>query len=85
MQVTDVKVTLNNGNKVKAIVDLVLDNELEIRGIRIVEVADNKLLIAFPNRRYKEKFFDIAHPINSNTREYLQEAILKKYNELLKK
>lgn len=75
MQVTDVRVTLNSGNRVKAIVDLVLDNELEITGIRIVEVSNNKLLIAFPNKRYKEKFFDIAHPINSNTREYLQNEI----------
>ena len=85
MQVTDVRVTLNSGNRVKAIVDLVLDNELEITGIRIVEVSNNKLLIAFPNKRYKEKFFDIAHPINSNTREYLQKEILKKYNKMSKK
>lgn len=85
MQVTDVKVTLNNGSKVKAVVDLILDNELEISGIRIVEVSSDKLLIAFPNKRYKERFFDIAHPINSCTREYLQEVILKKYNKMLKK
>ena len=85
MQVTDVRVTLNSGNRVKAIVDLVLDNELEITGIRIVEVSNNKLLIAFPNKRYKEKFLDIAHPINYNTREYLQNEILKKYNKMLKK
>lgn len=85
MQVTDVNVTLNTGSKVKAIVDLVLDNELEITGIRIVEISNNKLLIAFPNKRFKGKFFDIAHPINSSTRELLQEVILKKYNKMLKK
>lgn len=85
MQVTDVNVILNTGSKVKATVDLVLDNELEITGIRIVEVSNNKLLIAFPNKRYKEKFLDIAHPINSRTREYIQKEILKKYNKMLKK
>ena len=85
MQVTDVRVTLNSGNRVKAIVDLVLDNELEITGIRIVEMSNNKFLIAFPNKRYKNRFLDIAHPINSRTREYIQKEILKKYNKMLKK
>lgn len=80
MKVTNIKVTLTNTPKVKAIVTIVIDNELEISDIRIVE-DNNRIIIAFPNRLNTKtgKFIDIAHPINSNTRNDFSDVIMKEY------
>ncbi len=63
----------------KAIVSITLDDEFVIHDVRVVD-GNNGLFVAMPSRKTPEgEFRDIAHPINSQTREKLQEAVLAAY------
>lgn len=65
----------------KGIVSVVIDDCFVIRDIRIIQ-GDDKLFIAMPSRKVADdKHHDIAHPINQETREMFEKAILDAYNE----
>ena len=82
MQVTDVRVRrVEKEGKMKAIVSITLDNEFVIRDIKVIE-GEKGLFIAMPSRKAADgEYRDIAHPINSNTRDMIQTIILNKYGE----
>ena len=63
----------------KAIVSITLDNEFVIHYIKVIE-GEKGLFIAMPSRKAADgEYRDIAHPINSETREKIQDMILNKY------
>ena len=80
MQVTDVRVRkIEKDGKMKAIVSITLDNEFVIHDIKIIE-GEKGLFIAMPSRKAADgEYRDIAHPINSGTRDMIQKVILEKY------
>lgn len=84
MQITDVrvrKISSENGNKMKAIASITIDGVFVVHDIKILE-GEKGMFIAMPSRKSSDgEFRDIAHPINTETREMLQELILKRYYE----
>ncbi len=80
MQITDVRVRrIEKEGKMKAIVSITLDNEFVIHDIKVIE-GEKGLFIAMPSRKAADgEYRDIAHPINSNTRDTIQKVILDKY------
>ena len=80
MQVTDVRVRkIEKEGKMKAIVSITLDNEFVIHDIKVIE-GEKGLFIAMPSRKAADgEYRDIAHPINSETRDMTQNVILHKY------
>lgn len=80
MQVTDVRVRkIEKEGKMKAIVSITLDNEFVIHDIKVIE-GEKGMFIAMPSRKAADgEYRDIAHPINSSTREMIQNVILDKY------
>ena len=60
---------------------ITLDNCLVIHNIRIIE-GNKGLFIAMPSKKIEDKFFDLVHPINSETRKMFEEEIMAKYNEI---
>lgn len=82
MNVTDVRVRkINNDGKMKAIVSVTFDNEFVVHDIKIIE-GQNGLFIAMPSRKMVDgEFRDIAHPINSETRSKIQEAVFAEYQK----
>ena len=80
MQITDVLVRrIEKEGKMKAIVSITLDNEFVIHDIKVIE-GEKGLFIAMPSRKTSEgEYRDIAHPINSETRDMIQNVILNKY------
>lgn len=80
MIITDVRIRkINTEGRMKAIVSITLDDEFVIHDVRIVD-GNNGLFVAMPSRKTPEgEFRDIAHPINSATREKLQQAVLAAY------
>ncbi len=79
MQITDVRVRkIEKEGKMKAIVSITLDNEFVIHDIKVIE-GEKGLFIAMPSRKTADgEFRDIAHPINSVTRDMIQRVILDK-------
>ncbi len=84
MQVTDVRIRkITKGGKMKAVVSITLDDEFVIHDIKVIE-GEKGLFIAMPSRKAGDgEYRDIAHPINSDTREKVQNIILQKYSEVL--
>lgn len=80
MEITDVRVRkIATDGKMKAIVSVTFDNEFVVHDIKVIE-GQNGLFIAMPSRKTPDgEFKDIAHPINTETREKIQSAILGKY------
>ena len=80
MQITDVRVRrIEKEGKMKAIVSITLDNEFVIHDSKVIE-GEKGLFIAMPSRKATDgEYRDIAHPINSETRDKIQKVILDKY------
>ena len=80
MQVTDVRVRkIAKESKMKSVVSITLDDEFVVHDIKIIE-GDKGLFIAMPSRKAADgEYRDIAHPINSETRDMIQRVILDKY------
>lgn len=84
MQITDVRVRkITKEGKMKAVVSITLDDEFVVHDIKVIE-GEKGLFIAMPSKKATDgEYRDIAHPINSATREMLQTTILKAYEEAL--
>ena len=82
MTITDVRIRkIASDGKMKAIVSVTFDNEFVVHDIKVIE-GQNGLFIAMPSRKTPDgEFKDIAHPINTDTREKIQASILEAYEK----
>ena len=80
MQITDVRVRkVEKEGKMKAVVSITIDEEFVVHDIKVIE-GEKGLFIAMPSRKAADgEYRDIAHPINSSTRERIQRLILDRY------
>ena len=86
MRITDVRVRkVAKEGKLKAVVSITLDDEFVVHDIKVIE-GEKGLFIAMPSRKASDgEYRDIAHPINSGTRDRIQTLILEKYAQELDK
>lgn len=80
MQITDVRIRkVEKEGKMKAVVSITIDDVFVVHDIKVIE-GEKGLFIAMPSRKASDgEYRDIAHPINSDTREHLQTLILDRY------
>ncbi len=84
MKITDVRVRkITKEGKMKAIVSITLDDEFVVHDIKVID-GEKGLFIAMPSKKATDgEYRDIAHPINSDTRERIQTIILDSYEKAL--
>ena len=84
MNITDVRVRkVSKEGKMKAVVSITIDDEFVVHDIKVIE-GEKGLFIAMPSRKATDgEYRDIAHPINSTTRDRIQNIILDKYQEAM--
>ena len=84
MQITDVRVRkITKEGKMKAVVSITLDNEFVVHDIKVIE-GEKGLFIAMPSKKAADgEHRDVAHPINSATRDNIQKTILEAYEKAL--
>lgn len=84
MKITDVRVRkITKEGKMKAIVSITLDDEFVVHDIKVIE-GEKGLFIAMPSKKATDgEYRDIAHPINSSTRETIQKMILESYEKVM--
>ncbi len=82
MKITDIRLRkLTRESKVKGIASITFDDCFVVHDIKIIEGKDG-LFVAMPSRTTNDgEYRDIAHPINSDTRSYIKDEIIKKFNE----
>ena len=83
MQITDVRVRkVTKEGKMRAVVSITNDDVFVVHDIKVIE-GEKGLFIAMPSRKASDgEYRDIAHPINSETRDKIQSLILEKYQEV---
>ena len=83
MQITDVRIRkVAKEGKMKAVVSITIDNEFVVHDIKVIE-GEKGLFIAMPSRKAADgEYRDIAHPINSDTRNLIQSLILEQYEAM---
>ena len=84
MQITDVRARrVAKEGKLKAVVSVTMDGEFVVHDIKVIE-GEKGLFIAMPSKKAVDgEYRDIAHPINSGTRERIQSIILEDYENSL--
>ncbi len=84
MRITDVRVRkMTQDSKMKAIVSITIDDEFVVHDIKVIE-GEKGLFIAMPSKKANDgEYRDIAHPINSETRDRIQTIILESYEKAL--
>ncbi len=81
MEITEIRISVRDDNKLKAFASITLDNSFVIRGLKIIEGAKG-LFVAMPSRKRPDGTYqDVAHPINNDTRDWMEEQIIAKYEE----
>ncbi len=81
LKITDIRVRIvkKDDSKLKAVASITIDNSFVVHDIKIIEGTEG-YFIAMPSRKTNEgEYKDIAHPINTGTREELRELILKAF------
>ncbi|MCD4691094.1 septation regulator SpoVG [bacterium] len=77
------RLTLRTEDRLKAFVSITFDNAFVVRGLKVIE-GNTGLFVAMPSRRRKDgEFRDIAHPINNETRDMIETAVMKEFERQL--
>jgi len=83
MEITEIVVYPVNEDKLKAYVTLTFDNCFVVRDLKIIK-AQKGYFVAMPNKKRKDGVIrDIAHPLNQEMRNYIEETVLEKYQEVV--
>lgn len=84
MKITDVRIRkITQEGKMKAIVSITFNDEFVVHDIKIID-GQNGLFVAMPSKKIGDtQFRDVAHPIKSETREKIQDAIFAEYEKVL--
>lgn len=83
MKITDVRVKrINKQGKLKAVVSVTFEEMFVVHDVKVIE-GEKGLFIAMPSRKCADgKYRDIAHPLNTEVRKYIQKTILDEYNQV---
>jgi len=82
MKITEVKVypAKEKSGRLKAYATIVFENSFIVRDLKVIE-GDKGLFVSMPSRRRKDgSFRDIAHPLNAEMRQHIEECVIKEYN-----
>jgi stage V sporulation protein G len=84
MEITEARVFLvNNEERLKAYATITIDSVFLIRDLRVIN-GNAGLFVAMPSRKMKDGTFkDIAHPVNTETRELIEKKVLAEYEREL--
>ncbi|MCB0393758.1 MAG: septation regulator SpoVG [Bdellovibrionales bacterium] len=84
MKITEVKVFPVNEDRLKAYVTIILENCFVVRDLKII-MGNTGLFVAMPSKRRKDgQFRDIAHPLDQDTREYIEKEVFDAYEREVK-
>ena len=84
LHITDVRVRkINEEGRMKAIVSITVDDQFVIHDVRVIE-GNNGLFVAMPSKKTPSgEFKDVAHPITSEARNYIEETVIEAYQSKL--
>ncbi|MGB8931348.1 MAG: septation regulator SpoVG [Anaeromyxobacteraceae bacterium] len=85
MEITEVRVFPVHEEKLKAYVSITLDGCFVVRDLKVIQ-GNTSLFVAMPAKRRRDGTFrDVAHPLNQETRDRMERAILAEYEREIRK
>jgi stage V sporulation protein G len=83
MEITNVRLSLRNEDRLKAYVTVTFDDAFVVRGMKVIR-GNSGMFVAMPSRKMPDGTFrDIAHPINNEMREHIEKVVITQYEEEL--
>jgi len=80
MKVTEVRISPAKGGKVRAFASVVFDDSFIVNDLRVIEGREGQVFVTMPARKTRNgQMRDIAHPLNSETREQIEQRVLEEY------
>jgi len=80
MKVTEVRISPAKGGKVRAFASVVFDDCFIVNDLRVIEGREGQVFVTMPGRKARNgQMRDIAHPLNSETREHVEQRVLEEY------
>ncbi len=81
MNITDIRIRrMEQEGRMKAVASVTFDNEFVVHDIKIVE-GEKGLFVAMPSKKVGDAYKDVAHPLTSEARKTISDAIFAKYDE----
>lgn len=79
MEITEIRLTIRNEEKLKAFANVTFDDAFVIRGLKIIN-GNRGLFVSMPSRKRPDgSYQDVAHPINSEMRKHLEHIVIEAY------
>jgi stage V sporulation protein G len=84
MKITEIKIfPVTEAGRLKAYATIVFENSFIVRDLKVIE-GHKGLFVSMPSRKKKDGTFrDIVHPLNSEMRQMIEDAIIKEYNSVI--
>lgn len=78
---------IENSNPLKAVCSITIDDTFVVHGVKLIEL-EKRRFISMPSEQYKdsegnEQFRDICHPVTSEARKAMEEAVIKAYDAMI--
>ncbi len=81
MEITEVRITLRDEEKLKAFANVTFDDAFVVRGLKVIN-GTNGYFVSMPSRKRPDGTYqDIAHPINNEMRRMIEDAVLGEYEK----
>jgi stage V sporulation protein G len=84
VEISEIRITLKNEEKLKGFANVTFDNAFVVRGMKIIQ-GTNGYFVSMPSRKRPDGTHqDMAHPVNSEMRQLIEKAVLTAYEQELK-
>jgi stage V sporulation protein G len=84
VEITEVRITLRDEEKLKAFANITFDNSFVIRGLKVIN-GNQGYFVSMPSRKRSDGTHqDIAHPVNNEMRRLIEEKVLQAYESELR-
>ena len=85
MKVTEVRISPAKGGKIRAFASIVIDDCFIVNDLRVIEGREKQLFVTMPPRKARNgQMRDIAHPLDRETREAIEERVLEEYDSAVR-
>ena len=85
MDISEVRITLRNEEKLKAFASITFDDCFVVRGLKVISGSQG-YFVSMPSRKRKDgSYQDIAHPINNEMRKKIEDKVLDAFESELGK
>jgi len=83
VDITEIRITLRDEERLKAFANVTFDDSFVVRGLKVIN-GDSGFFVSMPSRKRNDGTHqDIAHPVNNDMRRLIEDRVLEAYKREL--